>query len=96
MLNSKDRAKLRSLANGLPAIFHLGKDGLNPELVQGIREALETRELIKIDLLQNCAEDVREVARIISERTHSEVVQVIGRKFVLYKKSNTKKGEPIL
>jgi len=96
MLTSKDRAKLRSLANKLPSIFHMGKEGMTPEFVQGIRDALEARELIKIDLLQNCAEDVREVARIISERTHSEVVQIIGRKFVLYKKSKSKKGDGVL
>jgi len=96
MLNSKDRATLRGLANKLPAIFHMGKEGITPEFVQGVREALEARELIKIDILQNCEEDVREASRIVSERTHSEVVQVIGRKFVLYRKSKTKKGDGVL
>ena len=87
MLNSKERAALRAQANGLSAIFHLGKEGLTPAFVQGVREALEARELIKIDILQNCDLDAKEVSRIISERTASEVVQVIGRKFVLYKKN---------
>jgi len=91
MLNSKDRATLRGMANKLTPIFHLGKQGVVPEMVAGIREALEKRELIKIDLLENCELDVREAAEIVSSRTGSEVVQVIGRKIVLYKKSATKK-----
>jgi RNA-binding protein len=91
MLTSKERAVLRAEANGLSAIFHLGKQGLSPEFTEGIREALEARELIKLDLLQNCELEPKEVAQIISERTGSEIVQVIGRKIVLYKKSKSKK-----
>ena len=93
MLNSKQRAALRAQANGLSAIFHLGKTGLTPAFVQGVREALEARELIKIDILQNCEMDVREAGRIISERTGSHLVQVIGKKFVLYKRNDKKSNK---
>ena len=91
MLNSKDRAALRGMANGMPAIFRLGKEGVTPEFTNGIRDALEARELIKVDVLNNCEWDVKEAAQIISERTSSEIVQVIGKKFVLYRKSKKKK-----
>lgn len=87
MLNSKDRATLRAAANKLPAIFHLGKEGVTPEFTNGVRDALEARELIKIDVLSNCEWDVKEAAETISQRTNSHVVQVIGKKFVLYRKS---------
>jgi len=90
MLNSKDRASLRAMANKIPAIFHLGKDGITPEFTGGIRDALEARELIKIDVLNNCEMEAKEAAGILSERTNSQVVQVIGKKFVLYRKSYTK------
>jgi len=90
MLNSKDRAALRGMANGLSAIFRLGKEGVTPEFTNAIRDALEARELIKIDVLNNCEWDVNEAARIVSERTNSEIVQVIGKKFVLYRKSKKK------
>lgn len=75
-------------------IFQFGKNSLTPENTQAIAEALEKRELIKIHVLQNCADDPKEIAQIVAERTHSEVVQVIGKKIVLYKESkNNKKIE---
>ncbi|MBS7046502.1 MAG: YhbY family RNA-binding protein, partial [Eubacterium sp.] len=64
---------------------------LTPENTQAIAEALEARELIKINVLQNCADDPNELAQIVAERTHSQVVQVIGKKIVLYKESKNKK-----
>ncbi len=72
-------------------IFQLGKSSLTPENTQAIAEALEARELIKINVLQNCADDPNELAQIVAERTHSQVVQVIGKKIVLYKESKNKK-----
>ena len=93
MINSKERAILRALANKMPAIFHIGKEGITPEFTAAIRDALEARELIKIDVLNNCELDVKEAAETVSGRTNSHVVQVIGRRFVLYRKSRTiKKG----
>ena len=76
---------------GMDPIFQLGKSSLTPENTQAIVEALEARELIKINVLQNCADDPNELAQIVAERTHSQVVQVIGKKIVLYKESKNKK-----
>ena len=72
-------------------IFQLGKSSLTPENTQAIAEALEARELIKINVLQNCADDPNELAQIVAERTHSQVVQVIGKKIVLYKEGKDDK-----
>lgn len=75
----------------LDPIFQVGKASISPELTTGISEALEARELIKISVLKNCLDDPREIASVLSERTHSEVVQVIGKKIVLYRESKEKK-----
>ena len=82
---------LKGLAMTMDPIFQLGKSSLTPENTQAIAEALEARELIKINVLQNCADDPNELAQIVAERTHSQVVQVIGKKIVLYKESKNKK-----
>ena len=66
-------------------IFQVGKSSVTPELTAAIDEALEKRELIKLSVLKNCFDDPREIANVIAERTHSQVVQVIGKKIVLYK-----------
>ena len=87
MLTSKQRAYLRSMANGLETIFHIGKSGVTPELTDAVDNALEARELVKINILDNCLMGTREAAQIIAERTHADVVQVIGNKFVLYRQS---------
>jgi len=90
-MNSKQRAYLKKLANTLEPIFQVGKGGASPELTEGINEALEKRELIKVTVLKNCIYEVKDIAEMIGERTHAQVVQVIGRKFVLYRQS---KDEP--
>lgn len=94
-MTSKQRAYLKSLAMNLTPIFQIGKASLTPENTAAIAEALAARELIKISVLQNCMDDPNELAQIVSERTHSQVVQVIGKKIVLYKegKDNKKKIE---
>ena len=68
-------------------IYQIGKASITPEFTEGIIEALEARELIKISVLKNCADDPKELASILSDRTGSEVIQVIGKKIVLYKRS---------
>ena len=83
----KQRAYLKGLAMNIDPIFQFGKQSLTPENTKAISEALEARELIKINVLQNC----QEIAATLAERTHSEVVQVIGKKIVLYKESKNKK-----
>ena len=85
MLTSKQRAFLRSMANGIDPIFHIGKSGVTPELTEAIDSALEARELLNANILDNCLMDTRNVAQMIADRTHADVVQVIGNRFVLYR-----------
>ena len=84
-MTTKQRAYLKSLAMTMDPIFQIGKSSMTPEFTKAIAEALEARELIKISVLKNCADDPKELARILAERTGSQVVQVIGKKIVLYK-----------
>lgn len=90
MLNSKQRAYLKGLSNKIDPIFQIGKGGASPEIIQAIDEALENRELIKCNVLNNCMEDIKYVASAISERTKSDIVQIIGKKIVIYRKSKEK------
>lgn len=84
-MTSKQRAYLKSLSSTLNPIFQVGKSSLTPEFTMAIDEAFSTKELIKIAVLKNCLDDPDEIAQTIAERTHSQVVQVIGKKIVLYK-----------
>lgn len=84
-MTSKQRAYLKSLANNLEPIFQVGKSSLTPQVTEAIGEAFNTRELIKIAVLKNCMDDPHEIAEIVAERTHSQTVQVIGKKIILYK-----------
>ena len=84
-MTSKQRAYLKGLAMTMDPIFQIGKSSVTPELTAAIAEALEARELIKITVLKNCLDDGRSIAEVLAERTRSEVVQVIGKKIVLYK-----------
>ena len=77
-------------------IFQCGKASITPEFVTAVSQALEKRELIKISVLQNCADDPKELAVILSERTRSQVVQVIGKKIVLYKEAKDEKNRKIV
>ena len=84
-MTSKQRAYLKSLANSLEPIFQVGKSSLTPEFTEAISEAFNTRELLKIAVLKNCIDDPKEIAAVVAERTHSQVVQVIGKIIILYK-----------
>jgi len=84
-MNSKQRSYLKSLASTLDPIFQIGKDMLTPEITEAVRETFNTHELIKINVLKNCMDDPRAMAQVLADRTGSEVVQVIGKKIVLYK-----------
>ena len=95
MLKGKQKRQLRALAHHLSPIFQVGKSSVNSDMIQGIRDALEKRELLKVSILQNCEEDKDEVAQILSERTSSELVQVIGHTIVLYKQSSKEKYRKI-
>ena len=93
-LTSAQRAQLRGLANGLETILQIGKDGLGENLIRQADEALEARELIKGRVLDNNLEyDARRAAEELAKATRSEVVQVIGSKFVLYRESHSKPRE---
>ena len=94
--NSKQRAYLKSLAMNLTPILQIGKSSITPELTQAVSEALEARELIKISVPQNCMDDPKGMAQMLAERTRSEVVQVIGKKIVLYKEGKDEKKKIIL
>ena len=89
-MTTKQRAYLKSLAMTMDPIFQIGKNSMTPELTNAISEALEARELIKVSVLKNCADDPKELAQLLSERTRSQVVQVIGKKIVLYKEGKEK------
>ena len=87
-MTSKQRAYLKSLAMVMDPIFQVGKSSMTPELTNAIAEALTARELIKINVLQ--------IAQILAERTRSQVVQVIGKKIVLYKEGKDDKKKIVL
>lgn len=89
-LTSKQRAQLRGLANGIDTIIHIGKDGIGDNLIAQTNDALEARELIKGRVLENALLSSREAAEALAQATRSEVVQVIGTKFVLYRPSHNK------
>ena len=84
-MTSKQRSYLKGLAMTMDPIVQIGKSSVTPGLTAAIAEALEARELIKITVLKNCLDDGRSIAEVLAERTRSEVVQVIGKKIVLYK-----------
>lgn len=95
-MNTKQRAYLKSLAMTMDPIFQIGKSSMTPGLTAAISEALDARELIKISVLQNCADDPKDLAQIIAERTRSQVVQIIGKKIVLYKEGKDDKKKIVL
>ena len=87
MLTSKQKSYLRSLAQTEPALFQIGKEGLSDNLIQTVDDALRTHELVKIKLLKTVSDDVDEIIFDLAMNTKSEVVQKIGRVFVLYRKA---------
>lgn len=95
-MTSKQRAYLKSLAMNLDPVFQIGKNSLTPELTAAVQEALDARELIKVSVLQNCLDDPGELAGYLSERTRSQVVQVIGKKIILYKEGKDEKKKIVL
>ena len=87
-MTTKQRAALRAMANTMQPILHIGKDGINDNMVKQAWDALEARELIKVKVLKNSMYSAKEAAPILAEKTGSECVQVIGSKFVLYKQKD--------
>ena len=91
MLNSRQRAQLRGMANSYQAIFQIGKSGVGEQLIRQVNEALEAKELIKLTVLETSPMKARECADEVAKATESDVVQVIGSKFILYKQSKDNK-----
>lgn len=94
-MTTKQRAYLKGLATNLEPIIQIGKSGVTPDLTAAVAEALEARELIKISILKNCLDDGNQMAQMLAERTHAQVVQVIGKKIVLYKQAKDEKKRKI-
>ena len=95
-MTSKQRAYLISLAMKLSPSVQIGRAGLTPKVVENANEALEANELIKINIQQGCDESPKELARMLSERTRSQLVQTIGRKIVLYREGKDDKKKIVL
>lgn len=91
MLNSRQRAQLRAMANDMETILQIGKSGITDNTIKQVADALEARELIKLRILETCPTSVRETADEVAERTSCDVVQVIGTRFILYKESKNNK-----
>ena len=89
-MTTKQRAYLKSLAMTMEPVFQLGKSSLTPEFTKAVDDALAERELIKVSVLKNCADDPKALAQLLAARTRSDVVQVIGRKIVLYREGKDK------
>jgi RNA-binding protein len=91
MLNSRQRAQLRGMANSYETILQIGKSGITDNTVKQVADALEARELIKLRILETCPTSVRDTANALAEATEADVVQVIGTRFILYKESKNNK-----
>ena len=87
-MTSKERAYLRGLANRVPSLYQVGKDGVTENVVKQIDDALNARELIKGNVLENAMMSAREVAEELAQKTASQVVQVIGNRFILYRRTD--------
>lgn len=85
MLTSKNRAALRGEAQTIPVVVQVGKDGLTQQVIQACKDAFNTRELVKVDVLNTSGLDIRELAENLAIATKSQVLETKGRKLVLYK-----------
>lgn len=95
-MNSRQRAYLRKISAMIEPIFQVGKSSVTPEITAAIDEALEKREIIKINVLKNCFYEPKEIAQVLADRTRSSVVHVIGRKIVLYRPAKEEKDRKII
>ena len=95
-ITSKQRAQLKSIAMTTEAILNIGKESLTDEFIDAVNEALEARELIKINVLKNCDDDLKLLANAVAENTDSLVVQIIGRKIVLYRQARKPENRKIV
>lgn len=95
-MTSKQRAYLKGLAMNLNPVINVGKEIVTPGLTEAVSEAIEANELIKIGVLKNCMDDPRAIAEVLADRVHAEIVQVIGKKIVLYKQAKKPEDRKIV
>ena len=95
MINGKQRAYLRGLANGIDPVFQIGKGGITDEIIKQLKLVLDARELIKVHILETAFLDTKETCNLVAERLNAEPVQAIGAKFVIYRRSDNVKNRKI-
>lgn len=95
MLTSKQRSNLKSIAANIQPVAQLGKGGINDNMIRSLSEALEAREIIKVNVLTNAEDDAKSLGAELSEKLMAECVAVIGRKVILYRRSSRKNFEHI-
>ena len=91
MLNSRQRAQLRGMANDYETILQIGKSGISDNTIKQVNDALEARELIKLRVLDNSGYTAKEAANEIADFIEADVVSCVGTRFVLYKESTKNK-----
>ncbi len=91
MLSGKQRSYLKGIANGIKSILQIGKNGINENFIKQVDDALEAREIVKINVLSNSFLDAKEAANEVADKTDSEFVQSVGNKFVIYRESKDNK-----
>lgn len=96
MINNKQKAYLKSLANQMKPLFQVGKDGITENLIRTIQDSLEAHELMKLNVLKSCELTIQEVAIELARETHSEIVQTMGRVITLYRKNREKNNGIVL
>ena len=92
MLTGKEKRYLRSLANTIDPVVQVGKASVNESVLFSLNEALDARELVKVKVLKNCLDEVKDVAQELADQGRAELVQVIGRNVVLYRPNPEKPG----
>ena len=95
MITGKQRAFLRKIAHTLDPIFQIGKDGVTKELLEGISQALNKREIVKVHILETALLDTRETCDEVAAELGAEPVQAIGNKFIVYRQSDEPKYRKI-
>lgn len=87
MLSGKEKNKLRGVAQTRRALFQIGKDGVTSNMIKTVHDSLEAHELVKVSMLKTCPQDAHEAAFDLASGTRSEIVQIIGRTIILYRRS---------
>ena len=93
MFSKSDKTKLRGMGQKLRPLFQIGKDGITENLCATLSDSLEAHELVKLNALKTCPVGIQEAALDLSAATNSEIVQIIGKTVVLYRRSKKNKCE---